>query len=236
MTPWQAYDIELDHVVVGAVSLDAGERWLAQRLGVPLQPGGQHAGWGTHNRLLNLGNGNYLELIAADPGQPQPTRVGGNGRPVRRERPFGLDRPDTQRALAQRPRLLHYVMRTPRLQAAVEALDYDCGTVHAMSRGTLTWQIALLEQGMPRLRSVAASHAPMVSVLPTLIDWGSTPHPSTTLPPQGVTLQALRIAAPAPMLIRLGGIVRDPRLILCEATEPSLGLELSSPQGWLMLD
>ena len=36
MTPWQAYDIVLDHVVMAADSLESGEQWLASRLGVTL--------------------------------------------------------------------------------------------------------------------------------------------------------------------------------------------------------
>ncbi|HWS75561.1 MAG TPA: VOC family protein, partial [Quisquiliibacterium sp.] len=47
MSPWERYGIELDHLVVGTPDLDEGARWLQARLGVVLQPGGRHAGWGT---------------------------------------------------------------------------------------------------------------------------------------------------------------------------------------------
>ena len=75
--------LELDHLVIAATDLDAGEPWLAERLGVPLVAGGQHVGWGTHNRLLGIGGGAYLELIAADPTQPAASVP----------RPFMLDDP-----------------------------------------------------------------------------------------------------------------------------------------------
>jgi Glyoxalase-like domain len=237
MTPWQAYDIVLDHIVIAAVSLESGEHWLAQRLGVTLQNGGQHAGWGTHNKLLQLGAGVYLELIAIDPNQAEPSVVGADGKTRKLDRPFGLDQPATRRALAHQPRLLHYVMRTRQLAAAAGAIDYDCGVVNEMRRGSLSWQITLGEGGMPCLfgeRGTSAGRE-LVSVLPTLIDWGNTPHPGTTLEQRGVTFQSLTIAANALKLIRLGGVSRDPRMVLQQAGHSALGVELQTPQGWVLL-
>ena len=76
--------LELDHLVVACLDLDDGDAWLRRRLGVALAPGGRHTGWGTHNRLLQLGAGVYLELIAPDPDAPDPQGP----------RPFRLDDPD----------------------------------------------------------------------------------------------------------------------------------------------
>ena len=70
-----------DHLAVAAVSLDEGAAAIEAALGVPLQAGGKHAAMGTHNRLLSLGPGEYLEVIAIDPGAPAPARA----------RWFGLD-------------------------------------------------------------------------------------------------------------------------------------------------
>ena len=242
MTPWQAYDIVLDPVVMAADSLESGEQWLASRLGVTLQAGGQHTGWGTHNKLLQIGGGVYLELIAGDPTQPTPKVLGNHGKMVKRARPFGLDQPATRRALADRPRLLHYVMRTRQLAQAAGAVDYDCGAVQAMRRGELQWQITIGEGGMPCLSGDRHSHRrinrgrALVSVLPTLIDWGSTPHPATRLEHRGISFQSLNIAAPAAQLIRLAGITRDPRLVLQQATQTALAMELQTPLGWVLLD
>lgn len=76
---------------------------------------------GTHNRLLNLGGGAYLEIIAVDPEAPAP------GRP----RWFALDH------YTGKPRLLTWVARTVALEG-YPALEL--GPVRKASRGDLQWQ------------------------------------------------------------------------------------------------
>lgn len=171
---------ELDHLVVAARSLDEGEAWLRERLGVPLQPGGQHPGWGTHNRLLQLGGGVYLELIAPDPSQSAPTRP----------RPFGLDTPELLHRLADAPQLVHWIVRTQDIDAAVRSLRYRCGPVTPMTRGTLRWRITVPVDGQPAGDGV----------LPTIIQWDTPSHPASLLPDQGVRLAGLRLSAPAAVL------------------------------------
>ena len=81
---------EADHLVVGALTLDAGCDWVEERLGVRPQPGGQHVKMGTHNALLSLGPRLYLEVIAIDPAGSAPARA----------RWFDLDEPRMKAALA----------------------------------------------------------------------------------------------------------------------------------------
>lgn len=108
----------LDHVAIAARSLDEGAAWLAAR-GLILQPGGRHPGMGTHNMLMALGPGEYLELIAPDPEADVPPAW------------FGLA--DHQGP----PRLAGWVVAEPDLQAPP-------GT-RAMTarRGDLSWRITV---------------------------------------------------------------------------------------------
>ena len=66
--------LRLDHIAVACESLEEGRAWVEERLGKPLQPGGKHARFSTHNLLLGLEGGIYVELIAIDPDAPDPGR------------------------------------------------------------------------------------------------------------------------------------------------------------------
>src|SRR5437764_15357965 len=54
----------IDHVMIGAASLDEGIRAFERATGVSPARGGKHPTRGTENALVSLGNGTYLEIIA----------------------------------------------------------------------------------------------------------------------------------------------------------------------------
>src|SRR5689334_6927040 len=120
----------LDHLVVAAETLDQGEDYLASLLGTRPRRGGKHVAMGTHNSLLRLGRGSYLELIAIDPGAATPARP----------RWFDLDRPAMRALLAQQPRLIHWAARTDDIETARRASPIDPGPVHAMARDDFRWR------------------------------------------------------------------------------------------------
>jgi hypothetical protein len=161
----------LDHLIFGVPVLEDGVRQLETRWGVRAQPGGHHQGLGTHNALLGLGQGTYLELIAPDPDRPPPVRP----------RPFGLDALD-------HPRLVAWAVRGDDLEARVahaRAQGYDPGDPLELQRTTA--------QGTPlrwRLTPKALAGGP----IPFLIDWGDAVHPSGSAP-TGLTLGCRGLAA-----------------------------------------
>lgn len=209
--------IELDHVVIAALSLDEGVGWLEQRLRVRADPGGQHTGFGTHNAVLRAGDDVYLEVIAPDPAQPEP------GRP----RLFGLDEPATRALLAGGPRLLHWVVRTRELEAERRKLaavagvaPEELGEATPMRRGGLSWTL-----------TIPASGGRPPAGMPSIIDWEGAPHPCSRLPDRGVVLERLELAAPAPTIAALADLGRDRRVAFVEAAAPRWTARLRTAAG-----
>jgi hypothetical protein len=167
----------VDHLIYGVPVLADGVDQLERRFGVRAQPGGKHQGLGTHNALLGLGQGAYLEVIAPDPDQPVPAVP----------RPFGLDSLD-------RPRLVGWAVRCDDIDARVaqaRAQGYDPGDAVELQRTTA--QGTLLRW---RLTPNALGGGP----IPFLIDWGDAVHPSRSAP-AGLTLLSFHLEHPQPEVL-----------------------------------
>jgi Glyoxalase-like domain len=196
----------IDHLVIVAATLDQGVQWCESVLGITPGPGGEHAQFGTHNRLFKLATPAnplaYGEIIAIDPGAARSAKAGGGkSRSKLAPRWFDMDDPAVRAAVAQGPRLVHFVASTPDIQAARAALRMQLierGPVVQASRhsrkGVVHWQITVREDGQ-RLFNGA---------LPTLIQWGKPDateplrlHPRNTLPRSGVTLHSLAVSHPS---------------------------------------
>lgn len=191
----------LDHLVVVAPTLEAGECFVSQRLGVELQQGGCHALMGTHNKLLRLGTSFYLEVIAINPTAP----------PIGRPRWFALD------GLAGNasPRLAHWVAKTDTLKSLGPMLADVIGEIQPMSRGELCWDITILADGA----------LPLEGAAPSLIQWKQPVHPATMLEDKGCSLQMLDIFHPAPErishLLEVMNFSGPVRLHRCDSLETS---------------
>jgi hypothetical protein len=176
----QTNPARLDHLVHATPDLAATVADFTRRTGVAPVEGGVHTGLGTRNYLVGLGGTGYLEIIGPDPEQPAPPGP----------RPFGVDGLDA-------PRTITWAISPPDLDAAVAAArarGYDPGAVRAMSRrrpdGTLLeW----------RLTDGATAHPS--GLVPFLIDWGATPHPTSSGLPV-TPLLTMSATAPDPDEIR----------------------------------
>ncbi len=208
----------LDHLVVAARDLASGTAWLEARLGVPLSPGGAHPRMGTHNRVLRLGDGVYLEVIAIDPDAPPP------GRP----RWFGLDEPALAARLAERPRLVAFAANTDDLDAATAASPFPHGPIHEMTRGDLVWRITIPDDG----RVVEGG------AVPTLIEWPLGVHPTNRMPASGCSLERLTIHHPDPdrIVAAFSAIGLDEAALDVVAGGPSLAASLVTPAGPVIVD
>ncbi|MFN0114117.1 MAG: VOC family protein [Paracoccaceae bacterium] len=200
---------EIDHVAVAAASLEDGRAWVEALLGTSLSAIGQHAYMGTHNRLLGLGPGLYLEVIAIDPAAPRPAVP----------RWFDLDR------FTGPPRITNWIVRTGDLDAALAAAPAGAGRATALARGDFRWRIGIPETGV----------LPFGDTFPALIEWEGAAHPADRLPDQGIRLTALEISTPDPAALAaaLPGI-NDDRLWIVPGVE-AIRACLTTPGGevWL---
>lgn len=197
----------LDHIAVSATSLEEGVRAVERALGVSLAPGGAHAAMGTHNRLLHLGPGLYLEVIAVDPQAPPPGRA----------RWFGLD------GFFGPPRLSNWIARTDDLAAALAAAPEGTGVPMALTRGDLAWQMAVPEDGL----------LPFDGCFPALIEWQGAAHPAARLPDAGCRLIGVEVIHPRAGDLRraLAGLLDDPRVAVVHGGEPALRAQIDTPGG-----
>lgn len=202
----------LDHLTITAPSLPAGRAWLAERLGVDAQEGGEHPRMGTHNLLLRLGDSIYLEVIAVNPAAPSP------GRP----RWFELDR---LRADAS-PRLAGWVARTQDIEASLADVREDLGVAVPMARAHLQWLISIPEDG----------RLPLGGAGPTLIQWQTNSHPAQSLKDLGCQLLSLELRHPEPgrvseLVRRLGVAEPDVPVSVTETPMPGLVAHIRTPAG-----
>ena len=203
MEPRRIVRAAIDHLVVTAPSLASGAEFIRRELGVEMQPGGEHPRMGTHNLLLNVGDATYLEVIAINPRAPVPEHP----------RWFGLDRLDA----AAEPRLAAWVARVDNIHAAAAALHVDPRHIMPMSRGTLSWLIAV---------------PPDHGITPLLIQWLDGPHPASALPISHCALVSLRGHGPDPVPDR--GIEFESRwsFVLTDPGQPArLTASIQTPSG-----
>lgn len=196
--------MELDHLAITCASLEEGTAWAEERLGVPLDPGGRHDRFGTHNRLLSLGPGLYLEVIAPEPGTTPAV-----------PRWFDLDH-------ATAPRLGNWIARTPDLTSALASAPPESGEALPLTRGDLSWRVTVPPDGS----------LPWGGAFPTLIQWTAGTHPSQRLPDRGVRLLGLEVGHPrASRLKTLLASLDDPRVTIVTADHPTLRARFLTPGG-----
>ena len=197
----------VDHLIYAVPELTAAVADVEDRFGVRAQPGGRHIGLGTHNALLALGHRTYLEIIAADPGQPEPSM----------QRPFGVDD-----------------LRSGTLVGwALACDDIDRAAAEARSHGYDPGEIGDGQRVGPSgvvLRWRATGSALAGGLVPFLICWGDTEHPASSAP-RGLSLTSLQIEHPdprslAPVLAALGADIE-----VTSAAVPALVAQLSGPTG-----
>lgn len=190
--------VRMDHLVLAVPELEAGAEEIRSRWRCPVLPGGRHPRWGSWNALVPMTGDAYLEIIAPHPDPPE-----------RGARVFGLDGIES-------PTLVTWAVRpgvgsgdaggtagpgdddgagppSPleplalRLREVVDPGPLLPGSRRTPSGVLLEWTLS--DPFAPRLGGV----------IPFLIDWGRTPHPSGAGEgPPRVTLRTLTLVHPEP--------------------------------------
>ncbi len=148
-----------DHLILGVPDLQRSIEKFSERLGVVPMLGGRHESMGTHNAILPVRGGSYVELIAPDPTRPNPP-LG---------IPWGLD-------TLEEARLITWAVATRDIDATVGdtlSAGFDPGKIIEVARDTpegqrLSWRLTISRE------------SPADGLVPFLIDWGNSPHPSGT--------------------------------------------------------
>jgi hypothetical protein len=203
--------LELDHLAVAAETLEEGRAHVEAALGVAMQTGGQHAHFGTHNLLLGLEEGLYLEVIAVDPTMPVPAVP----------RWFDLDR------FAGAPRLGTWVCRCDDLEAALDKAPDDAGAPVDLARGDLRWRMGVAPDG----------RMPFAGGFPALIQWQGA-HPAARLAPSGCRLRRLVVAHPHATALRqaLAKAGADALVVIAQGESIALRAEIETPHGLRVLE
>ena len=169
--------IRFDHIVIGAESLESGNRWIRQTCGIEIPAGGRHLQMATHNLVTATGLDTYLEVIAKDPEVAAP----------KRPRWFGLDDRSVAERLAASPFPLAWVASTDELDAAcarARSVGVDVGRPLSMTRDNLRWRIAVRDDGAPCLGGAA----------PMIMEWPTGAHPACGMTDLGVRIRKISIA------------------------------------------
>ncbi|GAA5137594.1 VOC family protein [Pseudonocardia adelaidensis] len=208
----------INHLVLATPDLDATVADLAGR-GLVTSPGGAHDGLGTRNALADLGGGTYLEAIGPDADQPEPGQA----------RPFGIDG-------LRAARLVAWAVRVDDLDAAVAAArarGHDPGAARDMAR--------LRGDGVRLAWRLTPPPATVPDVLPFLIAWGDTEHPSLSAA-TGARLASFTLVHPDPAgtgrrlaALDVAGVAGGTGVTVERGPAPALRALIATPSGTVEL-
>jgi hypothetical protein len=196
---------QIDHILLGIDDLGRGMDSFEQLTGVRPAYGGKHPG-GTHNALVSLGDGTYLEILALQPNVAPPQEYAGL-KQLRKLTPIGWA-VSSKDAGQLRARLT---------SAGLAVAEPSAGSRQTPAGTTVSWQTFGLQDNF--------------AAAPFFIVWSTqSPHPSTTSPP-GCALQTWRIAGQSRKNLEQLRTALELQVEVAEAPATSLHLSLSCPKG-----
>lgn len=220
----------VDHLVFASPHLDDGVRHVEALLGVSMEPGGQHQGFGTHNRLLGFGGRAYMEVVSPDPRQAAPDGP----------RWFGLDTLESHRLVTwcvsirdlRVPELGGHlpeapVPNLPTLVARGRAAGVDLGETRQGMRARADGSVLRWVMTDPWADRAGG-------VIPFFIDWGASPHPAESLHPACRFLD-LRVEHPEPARVEAWLRALGLDTAVARGQAPAVIATLETPNGTVEL-
>ena len=208
----------LDHILLGCRELDEGIVFVEARTGVRAAFGGVHPGRGTQNALLCLGEHQYLEIIAPDPGQ-QTSGVS----PRANQSAPGLR---IQLESLTAPRLVGWAAHPADLTAFAKKLREAAVVFTGPTPGSrkrpdgrlLQWQTLNLENDESRL-------------LPFFIEWSmDSPHPASEAP-KGCRVARFELVTPDPGSLKKTLALLSLNVNITKGEKPQIRATFSGPKG-----
>jgi len=204
---------KIDHIVYAVPDLEKGMDEVEHRFGIRPVYGGKHLHQGTHNALLNLGNACYFELIAVDP----------ENKTILAPRWMGID-------LLTEPKVTRWAIKSTDLEQDLSILKTfnpelaktKTGNRQRQDGSMLEWQL-----------SIPLAY-PEVEVLPFLLDWKDSVHPTETMP-QHCELISIRATHPQGKKIARQLEALGYPMLVEESEVVSLMVEIMTPKGIVRL-
>jgi len=152
---------KIDHLVYCVPNLEEAIQEIGSKLGIFPVFGGFHKTQGTKNALLNLGSGQYLEILAADP----------TNKEHQSNRWMGID-------LIQKPQMTRWAIKSDNISSDSIILKSSYPKMGAIFNGSrLTSDGEELAWSM-----ILPLSKPEVEVIPFMVDWSDSAfHPTDKL-------------------------------------------------------
>lgn len=206
--------LQLDHLTVVAPDLAEGVAHVRDCLDLDVPFGQRHLYMGTHNHLLQLGDGVYLEIVARDPAAA----------PQAHRRWFGIDDQRQVRAdWDEGRRLKGWVARTDAIDTVLAGRENVLGRKVALPQDAPAFDFAIPDGGS----------LPLDGILPSIIDRRGRPRSMATIADLGARLTSFTLAHPEPAAIealyRDLAIMRAPMVV--PGARPRYSAQIETPTG-----
>jgi len=205
---------KIDHIVYCCKKLESGINYISDLTGIEATYGGRHLTKGTHNAIFKISPHAYFEILAPDPANSN----------INPPRWMGID-------LIEKSRITRWAIKTKNINAQSKALSnykLEYGNVQKGSR-------ALEDGSMLQWQLTDPLTNPAVEVVPFLLDWKDSVHPSTSLE-QHCSITNITITHPESTAIN--DVLRQLELKLSyiKDSESTIIIELDTPKGIVTIE